>query len=257
MNNVIGFYYRGEVGKEDNQILECSKKFGVHLVCEDNFYKLVGNVVSLRPDMLFLDFSDYQHNKQFLSMFKEESPFSVPYVLVVGNIEPDFLLNLPNNYRYVRREELSSVLDSFLSHMKLIKEEDVFVNNLTASYGEQIFRCLLDIGFNGSTNGTQFIKDCSSEIMLNRCRPSVLSKNLYSKVANYYDTTSASVARCMKVAIDTAWKKSQKATSEPSGVTFKDFVKCPTAKEFIYYLSNKLYNYNQKNKFRQSLENMC
>ena len=92
--------------------------------------------------------------------------------------------------------------------------------------------------------------------MLNRCRPSVFSKNLYTKVASFYGTSSASVARCMKVAIDTAWKKSQKATSQPSGITFQDFTKCPTAKEFIYYISNKLYAYNQKSKFRLSLQNM-
>ena len=257
MENVIGFYYQTKGGMVNNSILECSKKFGINLTCEENFYKLVGSVINIRPDVLFLDFSNYQQNKQFLSMFKEESPFNVPFVIVVGNIEPDFLLNLPNNYRYVKSTELENVLGTFSSRYRLLKREDAFVNNLTANYGDQIFRCLVDIGFNGSTNGTQFIKDCSNEIMLNRCRPSVLSKNLYSKVANYYETTSASVARCMKVAIDTAWKKSQHEKSEPSGVTFNDFSKCPTAKEFIYYLSNKLYNYNQKNKFKHSLENMC
>jgi len=257
MENTIGFYYQNKDGSTNEEILNCCKKFGINLTCENNFYKLVGSVVSLRPDVLFLDFADYQQNKQFLTLFREESPFNVSLVLVVGNIEPDFLLNMPNNYRYVKSSELMNVLGALSSRVKLEKREEVFVQNLVSSYGDQIFRCLLDIGFNGSTNGTQFIKDCSNEIMLNRCRPSVLSKNLYSKVANYYETTSASVARCMKVAIDTAWKKSQKATSEPSGVTFQDFAKCPTAKEFIYYLSNKLYNYNQKNKFKQSLQNMC
>ncbi len=256
MEKIIGFYYHFNKNDNCEELRELCKKEGINLTVEDNFYKLVGNVVSFRPDVLFLEFCDYQQNKEFLTLFKEESAFCIPLVLVMGNIEPDFLLNFPNNYHYVKKAELGGAVSGLVKKLHINQRDEEFVQNLVSNYGDQIFRCLLDIGFNGSTNGTQFIKDCSNEIMLNRCRPSVFSKNLYTKVANFYDTSSASVARCMKVAIDTAWKKSQKATSLPSGVTFQDFSKCPTAKEFIYYLSNKLYAYNQKSKFRISLQNM-
>ena len=120
MENVIGFYYQTKDGVSNEHILSTSKKFGINLTCEDNFYKLVGNVVNIRPDLLFLDFANYQQNKQFLSMFKEESPFNVPIVLIVGNIDPDFLLNLPNNYRYVKSSELDSVVSAYFTRSPIL-----------------------------------------------------------------------------------------------------------------------------------------
>ena len=79
--------------------------------------------------------------------------------------------------------------------------------------------------------------------MINKCRPSTFSKTLYQQVAFNYKTTPASVARCMKVAIDTAWKRKDKNRPRPdSQISFDEFIRCPTAKEFIYFVANKLYN---------------
>ena len=85
------------------------------------------------------------------------------------------------------------------------------MQNVRTNFNEQIYSTLVDLGLNASTNGTNFIKECINEIMLNNCKPSIFSNSLYEQVAFNYKTTPASVARCMKVAIDSAWKKKKAA----------------------------------------------
>ncbi|MBQ7977304.1 MAG: hypothetical protein IJ301_01720 [Clostridia bacterium] len=255
MQEFNAIYYVEDSKNQNYDLKRYCQLNNIKLDIEIDFEKLISRVITTSPDLLVLNLGEYQKAQRYLQIFKEGSPFCVPMVFIVGNIEPDFSLKLPGNYNYGLWSEMSDFLSKITRKLHICRRDELICDKLISNHFEQIQKCLLDMGFNGSTHGTLYIRDCANEIMMNKCRPSTFSTSVYSRVADNYDTTTASVARCMKVAIDTAWKKRAKTKIDhPSRVCFNDFIKCPTAKEFVYYLANKLYNYNQDKKFRASIE---
>ena len=252
MKKYNGIYFVDEDYTFQRDLKRVCALNNINLDIEIEFTKLLSRIVTEKPDILFLSLNEYQKSQKYLQVFREKSPFEIPMIFIVGRIQPDFSLNLPSNYYYIFWEEVADFISKITKKLYAVKCDDDVYTKITTNYCEQIFKSLQDLGFNGSTSGTRFIRDCANEIMLNKCRPSTFSNSIYSRVAINYNTTTASVARCMKVSIDTAWKRrNRNKIAHPSRVTFEDFSKCPSAKEFVYYLANKLYNFNQESNFRK------
>lgn len=255
MTKYMAIYYVEDNANCNYELKGVCAQNNIGLDYEIDFGRLIGRVLTTKPDMLIFNLQEYQKNKKYLQIFKDDLPFSVPMIFVIGNIKPDFSLNLPSNYNYLTYDEIGDFFSKITVKLQNIQRNEEFMEPFTTNVNDQIYKVLVDLGFNVSTNGTQFIKDCVNEILINKCKPSVFSKSIYNKIAFAYNTTAASVARCMKVSIDTAWKRRGKNNiRQATGITFDDFSRCPTAKEFIYYLANKLYNYNREEKFKASLK---
>ena len=246
-NRFNGIFFVEDSANFDGELKSICLHNNINIEYEIDFEKLLSKILSYRPELLILSLKDYRVNSKFLQIFKEGSPFNIPFVLIIGAINPDFGLNLPNNYFYVKTENFEKYLKEITFKLIENKQKMQILQNVRTNFNEQIYSTLVDLGLNASTNGTNFIKECINEIMLNNCKPSIFSNSLYEQVAFNYKTTPASVARCMKVAIDSAWKKKDKVASKPhSIVSLDEFIHCPTAKEFIYFVANKLYSYNRE-----------
>lgn len=253
MRNYSAIYFIDEDYSLQRDLKRICSANNINLDIELEFTKLLSRVVTDKPDIFFLSLAEYQKSQKYLQVFREKSPFEIPMVFVVGFIQPDFSLNLPGNYYYIFWDEVTDFISKITKKLYTLRCDEEVYTKITTNYCDQIFKSLQDLGFNGSTYGTRFIRDCANEIMLNKCRPSTFSNSLYSRVAENYNTTVGSVSRCMKVSIDTAWKRrSKNKIVHPSRITFEDFSKCPSAKEFVYYIANKLYNYNQETNFRNT-----
>ena len=115
---------------------------------------------------------------------------------------------------------------------------------------------LISLGFNVGSNGSQFLKTCISEVIIDKCRPNALTNTVYASLAETYETSIYCVVRCMKVAITTAWKRRKFDKTEYAGIlSFNYFYKQPSVKEFIYYAANKIYDNMKENKFKNILDN--
>ncbi len=256
MNKLKAIYFVDNTNNCDYDIKRVCKENNVSIELEIDFEKLISKVLSYRPDILIFNLKDYMSNIKYYQIFKTESPFYVPLIFIIGSIEPDFNLKLPTNYYYIKDTEFYDCLSKFIEKINKNKEKERAYLLISNFYFDQIYQEMIELGFNSSTNGSQYIKICINEIMLDKCRPNSMCNTLYEKVADSYNKSVASLTRCMKVAIDTAWNKKRKIPNINSKfcLTFNDFTECPSVKEFIYYAANKLYNHNQNNDFIKSLQ---
>lgn len=214
---------------------------------EFDYGKLLMRISVEKPDILILDYREYVNTSHLMNVFGENTSFYVPIVLVAGDININLGICAPSNYTYMKYDELPLSIDILNHKLANIRSNKIKLEKADTTQSDLIYQTLLDLGFNSSTNGTSFIKECISYIMLNSCRPSSFSSSVYKQVAETYNTSAGSVARCMRVAIETAWKHRAKHNKQlASGITLTDYPSCPTAKEFIYYVATKLYNYKQE-----------
>lgn len=209
---------------------------------------LAGAIVKMvdnRPDMLILDRSDFCNMAIERDVFGVGSHFAVQCVIVAGEngLYAGEIAHLPSNYCCLNYEGLFQYICGVrdMAHMRFGGVEFVCDPEELAKTAQL---ALLDLGFSLCSNGTRFIRDCILSVFASDCCPQVMYKTIYAEIANRYNKTLDNVTRCTRSAISSAWKNRRKIkTVSLSGVCFDDFALCPTAKEFIYYVANKLKDY--------------
>ena len=251
MSKINVIYYVTDPDQSYGEINNICANQKINLDYEIDFSRLVSHVVTSSPSMLILNLVDYKNGVKYLSTFEAGSMFEVPIVMVLGNITPDFPLNLPSNYIYCKIADFSENLRKIVANLEKMHENDANFDINITNYDvilHKIFNCL---GFNMGTRGRRYLEYCITEILLNRCIPNIAVKKYYLKLAIRNNTTVSNVARCIQAVINTAWKRYKNhKTRAINGITFDDFAACPKAKEFMYYVANKIHDDSHHKKFK-------
>ena len=214
---------------------------------EIDFGSLLNNSI-VDADVLILSYKEYIQSYKHLSIFGENSKFYVPMVIILGNITPEKgLMDAPNNYCYCK-------INEFYDRIAFIKDNVVAVENQlkstpvkTITTLEIITKTLQDLGFKSGINGTTYLKESIDYIIALECKPVVLSTQLFKKLSERHNTTVDCITRLVKVAIDTAWKNRRKSkVITYLGISFDYFTNCPTTKEFMYYMANRIFDFMRK-----------
>ncbi len=243
--------YTADAETRFNELQAVCDNRNVNLEYEIDFSKLAGHVITNKPDILIFSLVDYRNSASYFKCFEAGSLFEVPMALVLGEIEPDFPLNLPSNFEYLKIDELADFFDKITPKIVKNCENKSSLDFSAKNYEAFLNQVLGYLGFNISTNGTLYLKKCVIEILLNKCVPSVTCGAYYRKLAARYNTTIPNVSRCIVGAISTAWKRYLNHRSrEIFGISFSNFIECPKNKEFMYYLAHKISEYNRDQNFR-------
>lgn len=130
---------------------------------------------------------------------------------------------LPNRIKEVYSTENKS---------QRISEKNV-IDTKTADVEAYISKILIDIGISPHINGYKYIKDCV--LLLNELNTSGISitKYLYPKLAEKYDSSPSKVERSIRHAIDVAWQKNHIFNKDTSTSNFFCEEKKPTNLQFI------------------------
>ncbi len=110
------------------------------------------------------------------------------------------------------------------------------------SLDKKIARIFIAIGISSKLKGYQFLREA---IKLTIDNPEIINnttKCLYPKVAELFGTTSSTVERDIRSAIDTAWKRGKiEKINSLFGVNIYNRYEKPTNSEFIALLADKLF----------------
>ncbi len=248
MYNVV--YYVGDSTKANKDLRLLLKNRVNSFEYEINFGTLVNRMKSNVPDIIILDYSEYKISYRQLSIFTYETCVSVPLVIVAGYIEPDTHILGPANYIYMKYTDIPESIDLISRELTKLHNNPIKNKQLDLDNRGLIFKTLVTLGFNAGSMGTNYLKECVANIMLKHCNPCCFHDTIYTYVSTYLNTNPANISRCMKVALETAWRhKEEHKIDESTNITFEDFVRCPTPKEFVYYIANKLTIYIENLKF--------
>lgn len=254
MINTSGIYFLEDSNDCNYFVKDICKKVKIKLDLEIDFEKLISHVIIHQPEILIFNLKDYLKYKKYLQIFDEESAFYVPIVFILGNIEPDFALELPGNFVYTKNDEFEELITKTVQKLEKIGTNNNVYSIISNFQSDMILSELISLGFNVGTNGSQFLKACISEVIIDKCRPNMLTNTVYASLAETYETSVYCVVRCMKVAIATAWKRRKFDKTAYSGIlSFNYFYKEPSVKEFIYYAANKIYDNMKENKLKNIL----
>ncbi len=218
------------------------KENGINCEIDTDFASVIARTKNRKPDVLLLDYYDYISNPVSMDIFRENTLFSVPLVLIAGRGDA-ILPDMPSNYDYLDYKAIPNSIKTFQEKVILSKESsDRIYSRIDVVQTAQ--QTLLDLGFNGCTYGTTFIRECILGVMDIDCRPKSLNKTIYAEVSQRNNTTLANLLRCTRTSLESAWKRHKKNMPRlDNGVCFDDFSLCPSVKEFIYYIAYKLNNY--------------
>ena len=151
MTKYMAIYYVEDNANCNYELKGVCAQNNIGLDYEIDFGRLIGRVLTTKPDMLIFNLQEYQKNKKYLQIFKDDLPFSVPMIFVIGNIKPDFSLNLPSNYNYLTYDEIGDFFSKITVKLQNIQRNEEFMEPFTTNVNDQIYKVLVDLGFNVST----------------------------------------------------------------------------------------------------------
>lgn len=122
-----------------------------------------------------------------------------------------------NNYAFTKKDIIKNVVgkkNSYENHVpESITPVQVNKSELTSIFSEGnnlealISKLLLRIGIPAKIKGFSYIRTGLILLVENKVEKFYITKNLYPEVANIYKTTSSSVERCIRHAIEVAWNR--------------------------------------------------
>lgn len=139
------------------------------------------------------------------------------------------------------RRMLSGEADGRAKQRIIGKESGKTEGWLSGDLEIDITNILLDIGVPAHIKGYQYIREAILMTFYDRSLLSYVTKFLYPTIAQKYKTTSSSVERTIRHAIEVAWRRGDVETlEEVFGNTISAGKGKPTNSEFIALLTDKL-----------------
>jgi len=210
---------------------------------ETDFAKIVALAKRGAIRVLIVDYQDYASTPEAFQIFRKNSAFEIPFVIITGDNPGDYYFPYPNFYHF----EYNAILDILRAIyndnlVRNVKLNDIGKLNRLALF---VQKSLVQLGLSSGTLGTILIRDCIVKVLSLDCKPCSLSKEIYPIVSKENHTSIDNLIRCARVSLETAWKRRKKnAPRLEYDISFDDFLLCPSIKEFIYYLAFKLKLFN-------------
>jgi len=229
-------YFFEEGGIIDYNLKSFLSNYNIELEYETRLANLLTKIIVLRPSVLFIDENLTSLNKFMSSLFYKESPFYVPYIILLkkekGCCEDSF-----ENSISICQQEKNTVLRIILQELNNKKNYYLKRTLFPFTKFDEITSLLFKMGFSIKNQGTIYIKDCISYFL---CDVGNFSYNLgkvYSVVSAMHGTTPSNIERCIRIAINNVWKNmNPKQVAERVGVDPIFFEHKPSCREVILFI---------------------
>lgn len=112
--------------------------------------------------------------------------------------------------------------------------------NVKKELGDDELVCIIEpilrrLYITGNLNGFHYLTAALIEVVRDEGKLRFITKELYSEIANRFDTTISCVERCIRNAIEISWRRGgEKIFCELCGVELEDR---PTNSEFLDHLA--------------------
>lgn len=146
-------------------------------------------------------------------------------------------------------KQIEKILNTDKIKISKINKESIFekkgILKTKEELIEEICSTLHKGGIPPHIKGYKYLTMCIYEGTVNPKILKVITKELYLKVADFYDTSPSGVERAMRHSLEVAWAMGNISEMfEAEGIIYKDQVVKPTCKEFIILISENLRNKN-------------
>ena len=145
----------------------------------------------------------------------------------------------PVNKRYIRENgylSRGSLLKNVKEYEAVKSSDDVRTVNLEVD----VTNLLLEIGIPAHIKGYQYIREGIMLAFYDKNMLHFITKCLYPAIAKKYNTTSSSVERTIRHAIEVAFRRGNREMLEEIFITINSKKSKPTNSEFIALLTDKL-----------------
>jgi len=253
--NAIYFFEEGCI--IDYNLKSYLAKHNIELEYETRLANLLTKIIVLRPSILFIDEEFTSLNKFMDNLFYTESPFYVPYIIILKKQKGSENVKFMNNCISIYEEEKNTVLPVLLQEIQSKKDHYLKRTLFPFTKFDEITGLLFKIGFSIKNQGTIFIKDCISYFL---CDVGNFSYNLgkvYAVVSAMHNTTPSNIERCIRIAINNVWKNiNVQQVAERVGVDCIFFEHKPSCREVILFLGELILD-NAKEAILQNEIPLC
>lgn len=200
---------------------------------------ILNSIAKDSPDVVITDLSLNGSDAAQIMHEVNAGGTNTPQFIVISEVENDFISRqlIENGAAYVLSKPLD--YDEIANIVKLVAvkkyndecdDAELLVTNL-----------IRNIGVPAHIKGYRFLRTAILESAANPSYLESVTKKLYPRVAEIYQTESARVERAIRHAIEIAWNRNDKtAINEFFGCNAENFASRPTNSEFIALASDKL-----------------
>lgn len=248
-NKFIAIYYFNNTNNYKSTLKSFFQKYNIELSYETNFGKLLSKILVIHPIMLVVDDIPNDFIKQFLQLFDIQSPFFVPCLCFLQDVDN---VTLPYNCVCCGKNGYENILKTKICESLAYKKSPYSTSNFPITRFDIITRVLRNFCVNVKSCGSIFLKDCINQVIIDGCKACTLYNGVYSTVAAMHSTTVNNLERCMRTTITNAWSlyKNQQGEFARKLNNLIVFGEKPTVKEFIYYVANYVKDLETENKIQ-------
>lgn len=239
-------------------ILDYMKEYD-YIVKESNatYENLIDEMVVMKPDMVLLDIGINEGDGiSLLTDCKQKEEFSLTKFVFVSNVKSQRIIDLAYesgaDYFFMIGQEprfMAKIIERILRNYYTLKQQNAIEKNLSDEQKQYLFdsklendvtKLIREIGIPAHIKGYQYIRE---GIIMAVKDPDILNyitKFLYPTIAKKYHTTTSSVERAIRHAIEVAWNRGKLDSMEE---IFGYHIGCgkgkPTNSEFVALLADK------------------
>lgn len=250
------------ISEKKNEVLEkvfnCMKQFDYKIIFFNDPYKeIIQKLQQIKPDMILSDITmnggdgisllQYCRNQSFLKEMKYIIMTDVTSQLIIDlayNEGADYYFMYNQNPKFIARI-LERILDEYYKNKIALEKK----SNMTAEEKEFLFHSTIEndvtkmirqISIPAHIKGYHYLREC---VIMSVKNPEILNyitKLLYPTIAKKHHTTTSSVERAIRHAIEIAWNRGKLDTLEDLfGYSVNSGKGKPTNSEFIALLADK------------------
>ena len=204
-----------------------------------NAPSIISSILSDKPDVVILDLT--LENTDAAAIMQKVFPLvsKSPAFIVLSEIDNNFIkkqiLSLGASYFLVKPIDISRLADIVRSVADTVPDKNCQNANLLTT------ELIRKAGIPAHIKGYRYVRACIIECLSDKTMLDSITKRLYSKVAEKYETTPIRVERAIRHAIEIAWDRGNVDTLNSFfGYTVDTSKGKPTNSEFIALITDKL-----------------
>lgn len=249
---------RDEQDEITKDIFQYMKRFDYAIeTVENDVKKIMDAIDELSPDLVLFDIALKGGDGLYIMQkYKQEKDNTIQFVVLTdmnSQMMIDMAYNAGADYYFMKNQEkrfVAKILERLLERYE--REKQIRIQKegmsqeqkqllLESSLENDITKLIREIGIPAHIKGYQYIRE---GIIMSVKDPEMLNyitKFLYPTVARKYKTTTSSVERAIRHAIEVAWNRGKlEAMDELFGYNVNSGKGKPTNSEFIALLADKI-----------------
>ena len=205
-----------------------------------NAPSIISSILSDKPDVVILDLT--LENTDAAAIMQKVFPLvsKSPAFIVLSEIDNNFIkkqiLSLGASYFLVKPIDISRLADIVRSVADTVPDKNCQNTNLLTT------ELIRKAGIPAHIKGYRYVRACIIECLSDKTMLDSITKRLYSKVAEKYETTPIRVERAIRHAISIAWDRNGSMNiSACLGYASSPLRERPSNAEFIAMATDKIH----------------